>query len=82
MKQFRRSEPADPTFLTVLGAFTSGSALPLLSALRKWILMAFSSSLPPRTAAVARKEISFRWTPVLTVLETTLLITWKSHEGF
>lgn len=32
-------------------------------------------SITPGTAAVAKKEISFRWKPIFTVAETKLLIT-------
>lgn len=50
--------------LMALGLLASLSARPhLLAALRKWILIAFFSSIPQRMASVARKEISFRWRP-------------------
>lgn len=76
IKQLRKSEQGDPRLLMVPGGLTSRSALPrLLFALRKWILIAFFSSLPARMALVARKEISFRAKPIFTVVETKLLIT-------
>lgn len=62
--------------LMVLGRLTSRSAWPrLIFVLRKWILIAFFSSIPQRMASVARKEISFRWRPIFTEVETKLLIT-------
>lgn len=60
----------------VLGPLTSCPARArLLVALRKWILIAFFSSVPQRMASVVREEISFRWRPIFTVVETKLLIT-------
>lgn len=76
MKQGRKSTQGDPVPLVALGLFTSRPAHPcLLVALCKWILIAFFSSVPQRMASVARKEISFRWRPIFTVVETKLLIT-------
>ena len=59
-----------------LGRLTSHSArCHFLFVLRKWIQIAFFSSITQRMALVAKKGISFRWKPIFTVVETKLLIT-------
>lgn len=45
-----------------------------LSLGRRTLLASFSP-ITQRTASVARKEISFRWKPIFTVVEAQLLIT-------
>lgn len=72
----KKPRQGDSVLLIALGRLTSHSArCHLLCALHKWILIAFFSSITQGTALVAKKEISFRWKPIFTVVGTKLLIT-------